>query len=77
MKFKISVRHEKMHQNGSVKCDECNIRFTPKALAFHKRLKHQEIENTEASRRCKICKATFKPGRMGKFFFLVKSVKSV
>lgn len=37
-----------MHENGTVECKECKIRFTPVSLSCHMRDRHSGIESSKS-----------------------------
>ncbi len=41
--FSISDQHMKVHTNGNVKCEICNIRFTTASLIHHQRMAHSKL----------------------------------
>lgn len=41
--FSISDAHMQVHINGNVRCEVCQIRFTPNSLIHHRKVFHPEF----------------------------------
>lgn len=66
----FAERHREVHKRGNVKCNRCNIRFTPKSLLWHQKQHCHPglIKHNGGTDRCKICTGFVKNHHMGKEF---------
>ncbi|KAJ6635765.1 Zinc finger protein [Pseudolycoriella hygida] len=51
-------KHVKVHEIGTLKCEICNIKFTPVSLMIHDRKFHPELQRSFGKQKCEVCKVT-------------------